>query len=1098
MPKRKDLDSVMLIGSGPIVIGQACEFDYSGTQACRALKEEGCRVILVNSNPATIMTDPAMADRTYIEPLTVEAAARIIEKERPRALLPTLGGQTALNIAVELYDSGLLDYFDVELIGADAQVIKVAENRELFKDAMTGIGLQSAESLHLGSVNEALAFAAIKGYPLVIRPSFTLGGAGGGMASSEDELVKMVAAGLNSSPIKQVLVEEALVGWKEFELEVMRDHKDNVVIVCSIENLDPMGVHTGESITVAPAQTLSDKEYQLMRNASIRALRKIGVETGGCNIQFALNPADGRMVVVEMNPRVSRSSALASKATGFPIAKIAAKLALGYSLDELANDITRETPASFEPALDYCVVKIPRWDFEKFPGADQILTTRMKSVGEVMSMGRSFKEALQKALRSLEQNCDGLAGVLSPGRKDDCTAAGNARPGIDQLQSQLAQPHPDRIHFIADALRAGLPVADICRLTGIDGWFIDQLDDLVAMEKEIGLAPELDRDLLWKAKSAGFSDSRIARLRGSGEAFIRSRRFEWGIEPVYRRVDTCAGEFEAYTPYLYSTYEPGASESPAAGGPAGDSEEKRSAGSVIILGSGPNRIGQGLEFDYCCVQAAYALREQGYRVIMVNCNPETVSTDYDISDCLYFEPLTLEDVLNICRKENPAGIVLQFGGQTPLKLALPLLSAGMPIWGTSPVDIDRAENRREFASLVDKLDLWEPAHGIAGGLEEAEVVASRLGFPLLARPSYVLGGLDMRVVYNAGELAEYIGSGLNITADTPLLLDKFLEGAVEVDVDLLADGERVVVAGIMEHVEHAGVHSGDSCCVLPPYSIGRQQEEEIRRQARLLARELNIRGLLNIQFAIRGREVFILEANPRASRTVPFVGKATGVPLAGLAARIIAGASLQEIDYLEAKIPAYYAVKEAVFSFNRFDRVDIVLGPEMRSTGEVMGIDHDLGMAMAKAQRAAGTPLPEKGRIFITVSDRDKDAVLEPARSLARLGFHLMATAGTAAVLRKSGIAVEVINRISEESPHIIDYINEGRVDLIINTPAGSGALSDGARMRRYAAERGVSIVTTMQAAMAALEGIRAIRDKEMDVRCLQDYYTWGLLHPEE
>ena len=1077
MPRRDDLKKIMLIGSGPIVIGQACEFDYSGTQACRALKEEGYEVVLINSNPATIMTDPVMADRTYIEPLTVEAATMVIAKERPQALLPTLGGQTALNIAVQLYDEGILDRYGVELIGADSEVINRAENRELFKAAMSRIGLESAESVHLKSVEEALAFAEIKGYPLVIRPSFTLGGAGGGIARTEEELVEMVGAGLYNSPIKQVLVEEALMNWKEYELEVMRDRNDNVVIVCTIENMDPMGVHTGESITVAPAQTLSDHEYQMMRDASIRALREIGVETGGCNIQFAMDPETSRMVVVEMNPRVSRSSALASKATGFPIAKIAAKLAVGYSMDELTNDITRETPASFEPAIDYVVVKIPRWDFDKFPGADQVLNTKMKSVGEVMSIGRTFKESLQKALRSLEQGFDGLIEEKIPADIKDRDA---------WLKDQLQVPRPDRIFSLAVALRSGFTPDEISSLSGIDGWFIDQMEQLIMLEKEIKAAGKLNQELLWRAKAWGFSDERIARLIEYSEKEVRRLRKEWSIYPVYRRVDTCAGEFEAHTPYLYSTYERGALEA-AVPEAVGSGEKKK--GKIIVLGSGPNRIGQGLEFDYCCVRSALTLREEGYEVIMINCNPETVSTDYDVSDSLYFEPLTLEDVLNVCYEEDPDGIILQFGGQTPLKLAQPLLEEGMPLWGTSPRDIDRVENRREFAAVVDKLGLWEIPHGTAGEAKEAYDIAKKVGFPLLARPSYVLGGRSMRVVYSEEELEKYIASLPELNPANPLLLDKFLEGAVEIDVDAISDGEMVVIGGIMEHVEHAGVHSGDSCCVLPTYSIGPQQLKEIRSQTEKLARELNVIGLLNIQFAVKGREVFILEANPRASRTVPFVGKATGIPLAGLAARVIAGATLTELGFTAEIIPDYYSVKEAVFSFIRFDDSDIVLGPEMRSTGEVMGIDYDLGLAMAKALRAAGTPLPFEGNIFITVANRDKPQAVELARGLARLGFNILATAGTAAVLREVGINVEEVKRIREGSPHMLDYINEGRVDLIINTPENASAKSDGARMRCQAAQRGVSIITTIQGALAALEGIQAVKKKDVQVQCLQDYY---------
>lgn len=1077
MPKRKDLQKIMLIGSGPIVIGQACEFDYSGTQACRALKEEGYQVVLINSNPATIMTDPSMADQTYIEPLTVETVEKVIKKECPQALLPTLGGQTALNIAVELADSGFLESNNVELIGANAEVIKRAENRELFKEVMTRIGLDSAESNHLGSLAEAFAFADTRGYPLVIRPSFTLGGAGGGIAHNKSQLEAMVSAGLESSPIGQVLVEEALLGWKEFELEVMRDRNDNVVIVCSIENLDPMGVHTGESITVAPIQTLSDKEYQLMRNASVKALREIGVETGGCNIQYAVDPVSGRMVVVEMNPRVSRSSALASKATGFPIAKIAAKLAVGYTLDELTNDITRETPASFEPALDYCVVKIPRWDFAKFPGVDQALTTHMKSVGEVMSIGRTFKEAFQKALRSLEQNYDGLLDGIFPAGQSDQAAS---------LEEILPEPVPERVFYIASALRAGFSADQISTLTGIDGWFIDQLEELVNMEAEISAAVNMDEVLLWQAKTLGFSDTFISRLRNCPEKEVRRLRSDSLVEPVYRPVDTCAGEFKAYTPYFYSTYERGAFELAEENLDSGGSSDGKK---VMILGSGPNRIGQGLEFDYCCVQAAMALREQGYEVIMVNCNPETVSTDYDISDRLYFEPLTLEDVISICRVEDPAGIILQFGGQTPLKLARELYEEGLPIWGTSPLDINRAENRRDFAAIVDKLDLWVPASGSATGPEEAIAVSENIGFPLMVRPSYVLGGLAMRIVYTAEELKQYLFSGVEISETSPLLLDKFLEGAVEVDVDVLSDGERTVIAGIMEHVEQAGVHSGDSCCVLPPYSIGPQQVKEIRRQSEALAHELNVKGLLNIQFAVRGREVFILEANPRGSRTVPFVGKATGMPLAGIAARVIAGASLQDLDFTAEVIPDYYAVKEAVFSFNRFDMMDIVLGPEMRSTGEVMGIDQHLGLAMAKAQLAAGTPLPVRGRILITVAERDKPQVVELAGALSKMGFKLLATTGTAAALRKAGLSAKEVKKVSAGSPNLLDYINDNAIDLIINTPAGSGAQSDGAYIRRTATKHGVSIITTMQGAMAALEGIRALHRMPVEVCSLQDYY---------
>ena len=1066
MPRRTDLRKILIIGSGPIVIGQACEFDYSGTQACRALREEGYTVVLINSNPATIMTDPGMAERTYVEPLTAEIAEKVIAAERPQALLPTLGGQTALNIAVELADNGVLERYGVELIGANCDVIKRAENRALFKEAMSRAGLEIVNSLHLGGVGEALEFAGAVGYPLVIRPSFTLGGSGGGVAYNHKELEEGVTAGLAASPIKQVLVEEAIIGWQEFELEVMRDRNDNTVVVCSIENVDPMGIHTGESITVAPVQTLTDREYQGMRDAALRALREIGVETGGCNIQFAIDPGSGRMVVIEMNPRVSRSSALASKATGFPIAKIAAKLAVGYTLDELPNDITRETPACFEPALDYCVVKIPRWDFVKFPGADRTLNTRMKSVGEVMSIGRTFKEALQKALRSLEQGFDGLdEGVALEGGH-----------GRDELVRKLKSASPERIFHIADAYRCGFTTTELSGLTKINGWFLEQIAQLVKMEAEL---PRSYPTALPRAKAWGFSDRRIAALTGKSEAQVRRERLALNIRPVYRRVDTCAGEFEAFTPYFYSTYEGGAEVVPV---PA-------ERGKVVILGSGPNRIGQGVEFDYCCVQAALALRDEGCQVIMVNCNPETVSTDYDISDRLYFEPLTLEDVLNIVELEKPDGVILQFGGQTPLRLARPLFEQGIRIWGTSPEEIDRAENRRKFAAVVEKLGLLDPPCGSAATGKEALDMADRLGYPVLARPSYVLGGRAMRIVNDQADMQSYLASPVEITPDYPLLLDKFLDAAVEIDLDAVSDGQRVVIGGIMEHVEHAGVHSGDSCCVLPPYSLSEAQLGKIRLQATLLARELNIIGLLNIQFAVRGDQVFILEANPRASRTVPFVGKATGVPLAQVAARVMAGRTLDELGITGERVPPYMAVKEAVFSFSRFSDVDIILGPEMRSTGEVMGIDRSFGMAMAKAMLDAGTPLPVEGKIVITVADRDKREVVQLARALGGLGFALAATAGTASVLRKAGIKVEEVKKLGQGSPDIIDYIRGREFSLIINTPAGSGARSDGARIRRSAVQYGISIITTMQGAWAALEGIRTLKHGGMAVCCLQDFY---------
>ena len=1073
MPKRKDINKILIIGSGPIVIGQACEFDYSGTQACQALFEEGYEVVLINSNPATIMTDPELADRTYIEPLTAETAARVIEKERPQALLPTLGGQTALNLGVELANSGVLERFGVELIGADQEVIRRAEDRELFKEAMARAGLEVARSMHLGSVPEALRFAEENGYPVVIRPSFTLGGAGGGVASNRKELEKMVAAGLAMSPIRRVLLEESLLGWQEIEMEVMRDRHDNVIVVCSIENMDPMGVHTGESITVAPIQTLTDYDYRQLRDASFRALRAIGLESGGCNIQFALEPATGRTVIVEMNPRVSRSSALASKATGFPIAKIAAKLAVGYTLDELTNDITRKTPASFEPAVDYCVVKIPRWDFARFPGADQTLTTRMKSVGEVMSIGRTFKEALQKALRSLEEGFDGLVegkglrGLTGPAARE-------------KLAGLLKVPQPERIFHIADAYRAGFATAEIAALTGINGWFLEQIEQIVTLEQKLARGY---RSCLKQAKAWGFSDRRIAALSGEAEDDIRRTRRQLKFNPIYRRVDTCAGEFEAYTPYFYSTYEggeSGASEATPMGG---------GKGKIIILGSGPNRIGQGVEFDYCCVQAALALREEGYRVVMINCNPETVSTDYDVSDRLYFEPLTFEDVLQICETEKPDGVILQFGGQTPLKLALPLLKSGVPIWGTSPLNIDRAENREKFAVLAESLGLLMPPGDTAPTPEEALAVASRLGYPVLVRPSYVLGGRAMRVVYDAGELNAYLDSGVEISPDYPLLLDKFLEGAVELDVDVISDGKSTVIGGIMEHVEHAGIHSGDSCCVLPPYSLSEAVLAEVKRESELLARELQVIGLLNIQFAVKDGRFYILEANPRASRTVPFVSKATGLPLARAAALVSAGRTLEELGITRQLIPGYMAVKEAVLPFARFDEVDIILGPEMHSTGEVMGIDASFGGAFAKAMLAAGTPLPTGGTIILTVADRDKAEAVAVARELADLGFSLVATAGTAAALREVGIKVREVCKLQQGSPNIIDFIRAREADLMINTPGGSQSGPDGRLIRRSAVQCGISIITTMQGARAALAGIRYLQQQFPQVYCLQDLY---------
>src|SRR5881396_3061747 len=988
MPKRTDIRKIMIIGSGPIVIGQACEFDYSGTQGCRALREEGYEVVLVNSNPATIMTDPEMAARTYIEPLTTEFVAKIIERERPQALLPTLGGQTALNLAVALSDDGTLERFGVELIGAKIPAIRKAEDRELFKRAMKRIGLEVPVSELVSSVEQALAFAERIGYPVVLRPSFTLGGSGGGIAYNAEECETIVRRGLDLSPAREVLVEESLLGWKEFELEVMRDLKDNVVVVCSIENFDPMGVHTGDSLTVAPAQTLTDKEYQLMRDAAVAIMREIGVEAGGSNIQFAVNPDDGRLVVIEMNPHVSRSSALASKATGFPIAKIAAKLAVGYTLDEIRNDITRETPASFEPAIDYCVVKFPRWAFEKFPEADPTLTTQMKSVGEVMAIGRTFKEALQKSIRSLEQDRWGLT---------------LGRPvALEDLRHLLRVPTPDRVFAIGDAYRAGLSTPEIHALTKIDRWFLEGIREIVAFEPEIARAALTDAGVLRRAKQLGFADKWIARLTGTREGEVRARRLAHGIRATFKTVDTCAAEFVAHTPYLYSTYEE-EDEAPPTERPK-----------VVILGSGPNRIGQGVEFDYCCVHAAFALRDLGVEAIMVNCNPETVSTDYDTSDRLYFEPLTLEDVLNIVEKERPLGVVVQFGGQTPLKLAVPLREAGVPILGTSPDAIDRAEDRQRFHELITDLGLRQAAGATARSLEEAQGIASSIGYPMLVRPSYVLGGRAMRIVYDAEDLREYMREAVLVSPAHPVLIDKFLEDAIEIDVDAAADAERVIIGGVMEHIEKAGVHSGDAACALPPYSLGEDQIETLREQTKALATALGVVGLINVQFAIRNETVYVLEVNPRASRTVPFVSKAIGLPLAKVATRAMLGHPLGPYAAYDARELTHIAVKESVFPFVKFPGVDAVLGPEMKSTGEVMGIDRDFRKAYLKSQIAAGSTLPTSGKVFISVKNRDKRVVMTLAKRLAEMGFSLVATAGTARVLERHGMAVELVHKVAE------------------------------------------------------------------------------------
>ncbi len=1067
MPKRTDIRKILLIGSGPIVIGQACEFDYSGTQACKALREEGFEVVLVNSNPATIMTDPEMANRTYVEPLTPEFVTKVIARERPDAMLPTVGGQTALNLAVALAEDGTLDRYGVELIGAKLPAIKTAEDRNLFGAAMARIGLAMPTGFYATSPEDALAGMRKRRmqFPLIIRPSFTLGGTGGSIAYHPEELEAAIKWGLQQSPLQQVLVEESVIGWKEFELEVMRDLKDNVVIICSIENFDPMGVHTGDSITVAPAQTLTDKEYQLMRDASLAIIREIGVETGGSNIQFGINPVDGRMVVIEMNPRVSRSSALASKATGFPIAKIAAKLAVGYTLDELRNDITRETPASFEPAIDYCVVKIPRWDFEKFPEADQTLTTQMKSVGEVMAIGRTFKEALQKAVRSLEQDRWGLA--LDRPIED-----------LDELRQKIRIPNADRCFAIGEAYRRGLGTREIHELSAIDPWFLDNIRQIVEYESVIIGAGLGDPAVLRRAKQMGFSDKRIGQLIGATEDEVRRTRIQAGIKPVYKMVDTCAAEFVAHTPYLYSTYE---EEDEAPPTP----REK-----VVILGSGPNRIGQGIEFDYACVHAAFALRDAGVEAIMVNCNPETVSTDYDTSDRLYFEPLTFEDVMNIVERERPRGVIVQFGGQTPLKLVVPLERAGVPILGTPPDAIDRAEDRRRFSDLLDRLGLAQAPGSTARSYEEASRIAAHIGYPVLVRPSYVLGGRAMQIVYDEADLQNYMKEAVRVSPEHPILVDKFLEDALEIDVDAIADGHRVVVGGVMEHVEKAGVHSGDSACALPPYSLGDDQIERIQAQARALATELGVIGLLNIQFAIKNEQIFVLEVNPRASRTVPFVSKAIGVPLAKLATRVMLGDTLVGLGFGEEREVRHIAIKEAVFPFIKFPGVDTILGPEMKSTGEVMGIDHDFRKAYVKSQLSAGSPLPTSGKVFVSVKNRDKRAVLQLSKRLAEMGFSLVATVGTAKLLQRQGMAVETVYKVNESyRPNIVDLMKRGEIALVFNTPEDGRARKDSYLIRRTAVTQNIPYYTTVDGAQAAIGGIEALLKGEISVKPLQEYH---------
>ncbi len=1066
MPLRKDLKSVLLIGSGPIVIGQACEFDYSGTQALKALREEGLRLILINSNPATIMTDPELADRTYIEPMTAGIITQIIERERPDALLPTVGGQTALNLAIELAESGVLEKFGVELIGAKLDAIKKAEDRDLFKRAMLNIGLDVPASAIARSAAEADAVVARLGLPLIIRPSRTLGGTGGSIARDPAEFHLKVRWGLEVSPNHEVLLERSVEGWKEFELEVMRDGADNVVIVCSIENLDPMGVHTGDSITVAPAQTLTDKEYQLMRDAALRIIHEIGVDTGGSNIQFAIDPASGKMVVIEMNPRVSRSSALASKATGFPIAKIAARLAVGYRLDEIANDITRMTPACFEPTIDYVVTKIPRFTFEKFRGATDELGPQMKSVGEVMAIGRTFKESLHKALRSLETGSWGFESrVLGLSRE----------AALATVRARLAVPSSERLYYLADALRLGLAPGEIQRLTRIDPWFVDALAEIVGAEARIAAEP-LDPDFLRETKAMGFSDQRIAELKGITEDSVARRRRAFDIAPVFKTVDTCGAEFEAFTPYLYSTYE---------GEDEANPDDRRK---VMILGGGPNRIGQGIEFDYCCVHASMALKEDGFETIMVNCNPETVSTDYDISDRLYFEPLTLEDVLAIVDREKPVGVIVQFGGQTPLKLALPLALAGVPILGTTPDAIDRAEDRERFNQLVDRLGLRQPRGVLARSTAEAINGAATIGYPVLIRPSYVLGGRAMEIVADEAALRRYLEQALHASEKRPLLVDRYLDGAIEVDVDAISDGVQVVIGGIMEHVENAGIHSGDSACTLPPRTLRPEIQRELARQTKLLAQELGVIGLINVQYAIFEDEVYILEVNPRASRTIPFVSKAIGVPLAKLAARVMGGKTLIELGFTEERVPAHVAVKESVFPFVRFPGVDTVLGPEMKSTGEVMGIDTSFATAFAKAEIAASTDLPERGRVLVSVRNADQQAVEPIARDLALMGYSLVATAGTADHLESIGISCERVNKVAQGSPHVVDLMRQGEVAIVICTPEHADAVET-LSIRRTALEQRLPFFTTIAGAQAAVAALAALRAAPLTVRALQDYH---------
>ncbi|OGT88856.1 MAG: carbamoyl phosphate synthase large subunit [Gammaproteobacteria bacterium RIFOXYD12_FULL_61_37] len=1054
MPKRTDIQSILIIGAGPIVIGQACEFDYSGAQACKALREEGYRVILVNSNPATIMTDPEMADAIYIEPINWRTVAQIIEKERPSALLPTMGGQTALNTALDLAREGVLEQYGVEMIGASPEAIDKAEDRDLFRKAMRKIGLSMPKSAIAHSLEEALQVQSSIGFPTIIRPSFTLGGSGGGIAYNKEEFVEICKRGLDLSPTKELLIEESILGWKEFEMEVVRDRKDNCIIVCSIENFDPMGVHTGDSITVAPAQTLTDKEYQIMRDASLAVLREIGVDTGGSNVQFAINPEDGQMIIIEMNPRVSRSSALASKATGFPIAKVAAKLAVGYTLDELQNDITGgATPASFEPSIDYVVTKVPRFAFEKFPRADSRLTTQMKSVGEVMAIGRTFQESLQKAIRGLEIGRAGLCEMIDLDKEG----------ALDSIRHELRQPRPDRLFYVADAFRAGFSLDEVHQVSRIDPWFLAQIEELVAMEEKLekaGMAA-LDKNLLRAFKRKGFSDHRISLLVGRLEKDIRELRWQWGIRPVFKRVDTCAAEFATSTAYMYSTYEEECEARPT--------DRKK----IMVLGGGPNRIGQGIEFDYCCVHAALAMREDGYETIMVNCNPETVSTDYDTSDRLYFEPLTLEDVLEVIHKEQPHGVIVQYGGQTPLKLARDLEANGAPIIGTSPDSIDAAEDRERFQKVVDKLGLKQPPNRTATEPEQAVVLAEQIGYPLVVRPSYVLGGRAMEIVFNEGDLRRYMREAVSVSNDSPVLLDRFLDDAIEVDIDAICDGEQVLIGGIMEHIEQAGVHSGDSACSLPPYTLSASLQDRMRDQMRKLAKELGVIGLMNAQFAIKGDDIYLLEVNPRASRTVPFVSKATGIPLAKVAARCMAGVSLAQQGVERELIPRIFFVKEAVFPFIKFPGVDTVLGPEMKSTGEVMGIGDTFGEAYAKAMEAVGIELPSGGKVLLSVRDADKSRAVMVARDLRELGFELYATHGTASAIQAAGIPCTGVNKVNEGRPDVVDMIKNEEFSLIINTTEGKQAIEDSVEIRRGALQNKIYHTTTISGAEATCMGLK-------------------------